>query len=720
MGTGRVEVFYSIGFNMKLIGFIFLALLGLTYAAPQYQDGQLHIPDKCSDVLAVKVCDNLEAMAKRLKLKAEDVTKAVVDAVKKGKTSSIEIYNAAKDFLMNEVVNKKCEDFTTQENCQKLRKVAAFMKLNAEKVEEFVRKAVAEGAVQAADIYAKAMEYYKNEIKTKKCEDFLSVGQCTQLRNIAAKLKVKFDDLEETIKDAYLETLGDAKALFTKVIAVMKDYALNTKCEDLLNPNLCSALRRFAATTKVQFPVLMEKAVDLLIQGYSAGKSLLAGVFKAVDYFYDCTDVFDQPSCDKLKKVAEYIGLGVKEVEEFIKKYVPIAVQKGKDLWQNFPQMMKELGKYLKDKFCDKTIFCDDPQLSDEQFMFADEIGFFDWDLIKQKIKEYIEIKYPGLQDKVKQKILEVVNKATSVRDLLWKATQEIFMVGGEHAATIKQILKDLIANIKNIISPQPTFDAVSEDEIALLDFDLIKQKIKEYIEIKYPGLQDKVKQRILDVINKAKTVTELMKNAAFEIFTVAGEHAVTIRQIFKDLIKNIKNIINPSAPQISYDAVSKLQALKDKILKYIEAKYPGLQAEVKNKIQEIFNKASNIRQLIANAISELVRASGDNADIIREIIRDLIKKVKDELKSNDVSKRSVDFDELKRQLKEYLEKKYPGLQDQIKQKLEDAIDKAKSQYELITQFIKSLYQMGKDKAAQVKDIVKDLIQKAKDYLKSN
>lgn len=50
------------------------------------------------------------------------------------------------------------------------------MKLNAEKVEEFVRKAVAEGAVQAADIYAKAMEYYKNEIKTKKCEDLLSVS----------------------------------------------------------------------------------------------------------------------------------------------------------------------------------------------------------------------------------------------------------------------------------------------------------------------------------------------------------------------------------------------------------------------------------------------------------------------------------------------------------------------------------------------------------------
>ena len=62
--------------------------------------------------------------------------------------------------------------------------------------------------------------------------------QCTQLKNLAAKLKVKFDDLEEAIKDAYLETLGDAKALVTKVIAVLKDYALNTKCEDLLNPDV--------------------------------------------------------------------------------------------------------------------------------------------------------------------------------------------------------------------------------------------------------------------------------------------------------------------------------------------------------------------------------------------------------------------------------------------------------------------------------------------------
>ena len=105
---------------MKVIGFIFLALLGISYAFPpplpsNNDSGKIHIPNKCSDVLAVKVCDNLVSMSKRLKLKAEDVTKAVVDAVKQGKTSSQEIYEASKDFLKKEVLTKKCEDFTTAE-----------------------------------------------------------------------------------------------------------------------------------------------------------------------------------------------------------------------------------------------------------------------------------------------------------------------------------------------------------------------------------------------------------------------------------------------------------------------------------------------------------------------------------------------------------------------------------------------------------------------------
>lgn len=104
---------------MKIIAFLLVALLGVSYAfpppLPSKDDSKVHIPEKCSDVLAVKVCQNLEAIAVRLQLKAKDVTRAVIDAVKQGKTSSMEIYEVAKEFLKKEVLSKKCEDFTTAE-----------------------------------------------------------------------------------------------------------------------------------------------------------------------------------------------------------------------------------------------------------------------------------------------------------------------------------------------------------------------------------------------------------------------------------------------------------------------------------------------------------------------------------------------------------------------------------------------------------------------------
>lgn len=48
------------------------------------------------------------------------------------------------------------------------------LKIKASKVEELVVDIVAEGKVQAKEIYAIAMEYYKKEISTKTCEDFMS------------------------------------------------------------------------------------------------------------------------------------------------------------------------------------------------------------------------------------------------------------------------------------------------------------------------------------------------------------------------------------------------------------------------------------------------------------------------------------------------------------------------------------------------------------------
>ena len=69
------------------------------------------------------------------------------------------------------------------------------------------------------------------------------------MRIIAAKLKLNMKEIEEDIKEAYLEKLGDAKLMVKKVIDVMKDYAMNTKCEDLLNGNVSTPNISFLVAT---------------------------------------------------------------------------------------------------------------------------------------------------------------------------------------------------------------------------------------------------------------------------------------------------------------------------------------------------------------------------------------------------------------------------------------------------------------------------------------
>ena len=97
---------------MKLA--IFFALLALTFAQNPAQY-QLHIPSKCEDVLAVKVCDRLRNTAATLKLKSEEVKNAVVSAYQQGKVKAEEVEKAVNDFLVNKVLNKKCEDLTSVE-----------------------------------------------------------------------------------------------------------------------------------------------------------------------------------------------------------------------------------------------------------------------------------------------------------------------------------------------------------------------------------------------------------------------------------------------------------------------------------------------------------------------------------------------------------------------------------------------------------------------------
>lgn len=332
---------------MKVVLFTLSLLVASIAALPppyydQVQDDKIHIPEKCEDVLSVKVCNQLEETAKNLKLTSDQVKDAVIDAVKNGKTKSEEIYNSAKDFLQQKVLSKKCEDFTSPDNCAKLRDLAKKLKIKAADVEKFVIQAVADGAVKVNDLYNKVLDYYKKEVATKKCEDFLSKTNCDRIRDVAATFKIKADALEKAFVEAVMKAYIEGKDVLTETFNKLKDLAKNTTCEDLLNPDLCKTLRKYANLTKVSFPKIMDAVRDSIVKGYKIGKGLLKAIYDITDYFYDCEDVFTQSSCDRLKYWLGKLGVKAAEIDRIVREYAKKGFETASDLYKKIYDFLKE------------------------------------------------------------------------------------------------------------------------------------------------------------------------------------------------------------------------------------------------------------------------------------------------------------------------------------------------------------------------------------------
>ena len=57
------------------------------------------------------MCNKLKSIALSIKLKTGIVKDAVVDAVKKGKNTTEDIYNSVKTFYLEKIMDKQCHDF---------------------------------------------------------------------------------------------------------------------------------------------------------------------------------------------------------------------------------------------------------------------------------------------------------------------------------------------------------------------------------------------------------------------------------------------------------------------------------------------------------------------------------------------------------------------------------------------------------------------------------
>merc|ERR1711962_693110 len=71
----------------------------------------------------------------------------------------------------------------------------------------------------------------------------LSAKVCTELRTIAAKLKVKAEEIDIIIRKLVKEKITDAKRIIKEVREKLVELAKNFKCTDVLSETVCKEIK---------------------------------------------------------------------------------------------------------------------------------------------------------------------------------------------------------------------------------------------------------------------------------------------------------------------------------------------------------------------------------------------------------------------------------------------------------------------------------------------
>merc|ERR1712241_1159111 len=111
----------------------------------------------------------------------------------------------------------KCEQVLDEGICAKIHEIAALIKVDAAKVDAFIRDLVVKGITKAKEIIEAIKKHFFPGVEGElinviTCEDVLSAKVCHDLRAIAAKLKVKIEKIDEIIRQLVKEEIKDFAA----------------------------------------------------------------------------------------------------------------------------------------------------------------------------------------------------------------------------------------------------------------------------------------------------------------------------------------------------------------------------------------------------------------------------------------------------------------------------------------------------------------------------
>merc|ERR1712121_395840 len=215
------------------------------------------------------------------------VYKIVREAVKKGITKASEIIKIVRAKIIELATNFKCEDALSAEVCDKIKEVAALMKIKMEKVMKVMKEIIAKGITKAKEIIEEIKKHFfphfeVNELMENAivCEEILSDKVCAALKAAAKKLKVKVEEVDRIVREAVKKGITKASEIVKIVRAKIIELATNFKCEDALSADVCAKIKEVAALMKVKMEKVMKVMKEIIAKGIVKAKEIIEEIKK--------------------------------------------------------------------------------------------------------------------------------------------------------------------------------------------------------------------------------------------------------------------------------------------------------------------------------------------------------------------------------------------------------------------------------------------------------
>merc|ERR1711973_763358 len=239
----------------------------------------------CEEILSDKVCHDLREVAKKFKIKAEEIDKLVREALDKELRKAKDIIHYIRTKIVDMATNFKCTDALSEDVCAKIKEIAAKFKVDYQKVMKVIKDIIAKGITKAKEIIDEIKKHFFPQLEGElvneiTCEEILAEKVCHDLREAAKKFKIKVEVIDQLVREALDKELRKAKDIIHYIRTKIVDMAKNFKCTDALPEDVCAKIKEIAAKFKVDYQKVMKVIKDIIAKGITKVKEIIDEIKK--------------------------------------------------------------------------------------------------------------------------------------------------------------------------------------------------------------------------------------------------------------------------------------------------------------------------------------------------------------------------------------------------------------------------------------------------------